>query len=481
MRALLASTMLLAALLASGRAAADAPDPTLPPKRVEYPRSSVQPHGDTFSKIIFLNRCVGGCTVTTSSTNNAQTNESFIPEGSPGTSHTISEFAHGDAVWDAVVECVREVYAPFDVEIVTEDPGMVPHHEVISAGLGVQIGRPDANGLGGSIGCEPSNNVISFAFLNAYPAEQVEMMCQVIAQESAHSFGLPDHLYDCTDPMTYLTISSPNGCPRRFFRNKLMPCGEFQNNDPQCRCGGNRVNSHAMLLTVFGPSPTPPTPPTAELTFPAPGATVSTLTVQIAAEHPRGIGKIELYVNGWLWATWEDEPSHLPTFDWPTTYAITAPDSLPDGVLDVEAIVYTDLGASTSVEVQVTKGAACTSADQCAEGQRCEEGKCFWDTPTGALGDTCEFDQQCAGTTGFDGVCVGTTDGDFCSQACYTGVNDTCPEGFVCQGAGEEGYCLAVVEDPGCCSVGGRGAAPVAPILLGGIVGGLLFARRRRR
>ena len=477
MRAFLASTVALAALLAPGRAAAEPPRRL---ERVEYPRSSVQAHGDEFSKIIYLNRCVGGCTVTTSNTNNAQTNESFIPEGSPGTSHTISEFAHGDEVWDQVVECVREVFAPFDVEVVTDDPGMVPHHEVIAAGLGVQIGRPQTAGVGGSVGCDPSNNVISFSFLNGYPAAYVDEMCGTIAQEAAHSFGLPDHLYDCTDPMTYLTINAPEACPRQFFRNKLMQCGEFEAGSPPCQCGGNRVNSHAMLLTVFGPSPNPPTPPTAELLAPADGATVTSLVTQVAAEHPRGVARLELFLNGWPWASWEDPEIHEPPFEWPTAFLLTPPDDLPDGVYDLEVRVYTDLGGMTSLTAQVTKGAPCTSADQCLDGQRCEAGKCFWDAPTGELGDPCGYDQECVGRTGFDGVCVGTTEGDVCSEACYTGVNDTCPEGFKCQGGGEEGYCLAVVEGGGCCSVGG-GAAPVAPILLGGIVGGLLARRPRRK
>ena len=39
-----------------------------------------------------------------------------------GTQFHISEFAFSQAVWDEVVQCVKDVYAPYNVQVVTEDP-----------------------------------------------------------------------------------------------------------------------------------------------------------------------------------------------------------------------------------------------------------------------------------------------------------------------------------------------------------------------
>src|SRR5690349_6694534 len=73
------------------------------------------------SKIIYLERCRGGCTVTKSNVNDARALASTIPV-TPG-GHTISEYRDGagdtgamaDAEWAALVQCMKEVYSPYDV------------------------------------------------------------------------------------------------------------------------------------------------------------------------------------------------------------------------------------------------------------------------------------------------------------------------------------------------------------------------------
>jgi hypothetical protein len=500
MRALVASSLALLALpLLAAPAAAEAPEP----RRLVY--VPLEPHqltgGDgVTSKIIFLNRCVGDCIVTKAGANNAFRNESTIPRGTIGEQFRITEFAHGDEVWEQVMECVRDVYAPFDVMVTDEDPGNVPHHEAISAGLGREIGWPEAGGVGGGgPRCMPANNVISFSFLNGYRASDIDQMCLTIAQESAHSFGLPDHIFDCTDPMTYLTISPSARCPRAYFRNKLMPCGEFEEGVPSCSCGGSLVNTHVRLTAVFGKGTQPP-PPTGSFLYPEPGATIGARPIlQIAADDPRGVFRIEIYVNGWRWRTWDQRTNITPNFSWPTSYPIDfnaepAVD-LPPGVADIEARVYNDLGlpgafdepAYASVTVQATIGAPCSSADQCFAGQKCEAGKCYWDPPSRAFGESCEFAQQCIGPDTFDGLCESDGSQQICTRSCFGGVNDNCPDGYYCleTNPGENsGVCWPGSPDDGggCCSAGdGRRGAPLAPLLLALAVGGVLVAGRRRR
>jgi hypothetical protein len=458
------------------------------PTYMQMPRGNVEAAapGD-ISNIIFVNKCVGGCTVTKSGVNNAITNESFIPDGNDGQSFQITQFAYTDDVWNAVIECVRDVYSPYNVEVVTEDPGEVAHHEVIAAGLGEEINRGDTLGVGGGGGgCgEPSNNGMSFAFLNEFPQTQVEMMCQVIAQESAHSFGLPDHLYDCTDPMTYLTLASPNGCPRRYFRNRPTPCGEFERGVPGCQCGGASVNSHVILLGVFGPGQTP-APPTVAITTPTEGGSLIDESIVIVdADSVRGIDHVELYLNGWLWATERVEGPFEPPFSYPTNFTLDPEGNFPDGVIDIEVRAYDDLGTMTSATVRATKGSPCTDASQCLAGQTCDgEGRCLWPQPVGELGDACENDEYCIGPAIYDGKCIGVNGEKVCVRDCYSGVNDDCPEGFYCEETNANlgtGVCIAGGgDDGGCCSTS-RGGSPVGVLLLGGVLGLYWVGARRRR
>lgn len=438
--------------------------------------------GEEVSKIIFVNRCTGGCVITKGS-NSSIDNTSGTPMGTAGEVFTLSEFSHSEATWQALMQCVRELYSPYDVVVTDVDPGNVPHHEAIAAGNDFEIGW-SAGGVSGVVSsCVPTDNVISFSFLNQFSPNNINSMCLVVGQESGHSFGMPDHLFDCTDPMTYL-----GSCGRAYFRNKSMPCGEFALGSPPCACGGVRVNSHVMLSEAFGPGTQPP-PPVTSITYPPPDAMIGETPIfQIGAVDPRGVVRIEILVNGWLWHTFNERDSITPPFSWPTSYNITFTEPIPPGIVDIEARAYNDLGlpgafaqvSYGSATVTATRGAPCESADECFDGQQCEDGRCFWDQPVGELGEPCEFDQYCIGPTTYDGRCAESGDGRICSYDCVAGVNDFCPEGYHCPGAeGDDGFCMpGDGEAPdGCCSTGGDSRASIVIVLL---VGFVLFRRRAR-
>src|SRR5690606_18180825 len=82
------------------------------------------PGGSLGSRLIYLNNCKGettstgapGCRITRG-TNNSRTNTSSIASGN------LSAYTGSDATWDAIVQCVRETYAPFNVTITDIDPG----------------------------------------------------------------------------------------------------------------------------------------------------------------------------------------------------------------------------------------------------------------------------------------------------------------------------------------------------------------------
>jgi hypothetical protein len=302
-------------------------------------------------------------------------------------------------------------------------------------------------------------------------------MCATVAQESAHSFGLADHLYDCTDPMTYLAFQGE--CGRKFFRNKLEPCGEFEE-FATCNCTGTRMNPHVTLLGTFGPGEDPP-PPEATLTFPMDGAAFTgSSQVHVTATDERGVYKVEAYLNGWLWGTFTLPDSITEPFTAPTDISVVLDAGYPDGNYEIHAIAYNDLGIATTTEsVNVTKGAACTSADSCLDGQTCEDGGCFWAAPTGAIGDDCTFDEACIGPNTYDGRCETVGGAQICTQTCFTGVNDNCPEGLACDPGSL--LCGPAADDTGCCSTGTDGRGEVAArLIMIGLVGGFLVRRRRR-
>src|SRR5262245_17702113 len=87
------------------------------------------------SNILFVHRCPGGCVITPGD-NDARLNTSSIPRET----RTLSEFNLGDEAFDQIIECVRDVYSPYDVQIVTEDPGEEFHHEAILAGTPQELG-----------------------------------------------------------------------------------------------------------------------------------------------------------------------------------------------------------------------------------------------------------------------------------------------------------------------------------------------------
>jgi hypothetical protein len=438
---------------------------------------------------LYLERCKGGCVVSTGA-NDARAMSSSIPQ-SPGT-HTIVEYRNGagqtgaqaDPEWNALVKCMQEVYSPFNVTVTDVKPATASYHMAIVAGVPENIGYgSDILGVAPlASDCSPQDNVISFSFANAHPQSEttarVNNLCWTAAQESAHAFGL-DHQYEfiadkrssCSDPMTYRVDCGG----QKYFRNASASCGEFQTR--QCRCGGNQ-NSHLKLLSVFDASTREPLiqRPTAALTLPK--ATDTTLGSTVAAEagSRRGVAKVELFINGFKWAEARGAPFGQNGQANPSTYAISVPPGLPNSIVDVMVRACDDIGGCTeSATVTVTRGAACTSAATCAKGQKCEEGRCFWDPPKGELGDSCEYPQFCT-----SGICRGTADRQICTQDCIPNVADSCPSDFACIPTDPNSGICFFGDDGGCCSTS-RGGVPWAPAAFAALTLALLVRPRRRR
>src|SRR5262245_7481822 len=111
---------------------------------VEMPPSAFATPHATVSRVLFLNRCAGGCVIH-SGGNDARTQTSAIPVGAGP--FNVSAYAWGDAEWAQVVQCMKEVYSPFNVMVTDVQPTSGSWHEALIAGDPSEVGL-DAGILG---------------------------------------------------------------------------------------------------------------------------------------------------------------------------------------------------------------------------------------------------------------------------------------------------------------------------------------------
>jgi hypothetical protein len=424
---------------------------------VDTPPQSLTDAAATPPTVLYLNRCTGGCMVTADGTNDAvHQHTSIVPNGV----YLVTEFqntagltgAAADDEWNQVVACIKEVYSPYAITITDQQPAAgVVYNEAIVAGHPSDVQEAqDILGIAPlANNCSAEQNVISFSFANQHPADgRVFNICWTAAQESAHAYGL-DHEYEftdgssaCNDPMTYRTDCGGE----KFFRNKRAQCGESKVRP--CKCSATQ-NSHTMLLGLFGPGTVTTAPPMISMTYPPVGSTTISngIAIHALASSQRGVSHVELYFNGSRWA---DDPGvpfaakGQPASDYP----FPLPANLPDGVIDIQAKAYDDLGAmGVTPVITVTKGAPCTADSQCLAEQSCDStGRCVFPPPTGKLGAECSFDQFCETSQ-----CTSTTSGQRCSQPCAIDEPETCGGGFDCLGTEQAGFCWPK-DSGGCCS-----------------------------
>lgn len=405
-----------------------------------------------FSNVIYLNNCKpGGCSIK-AGFDNSLTNTSQIPQQTSN----VSAFNGSDATWQAVVNCVRETYAPFGVSIVDQRPASGNYHMAIVAGSPGNIGEP--NGVGGvsPFGCGYLPNAISFSFANIYGGD-VDQICWTVAQETAHSWGL-DHKFDNRDPMTYLQ----SGPSRKSFQNQAGPCGTFS--AASCQCGGSSMNSFAEIMDTFGGST--PTPPTVHITAPTNNATGLDKGFQIKSDctDDVAISKAELRIDNNLIATLTQGP-----------YIWTAPAALAQGMHTLEVTCY-DIGNTPSKDtIKASLGNPCSQSSDCATGTDvCVDGRCVRGSgAAGGLGTTCGTNTECA-----SGSCTSDAGGNhYCVESCDPAA-DGCPSNFTCIPSGASGVCWPGGDGGGgVCSSGGNSGP--AFLLMG--IAAILVIRRRRR
>lgn len=399
------------------------------------------------SNVLYLNDCKNGSCTVSPGGESSRTNRSSIPFQTV----TLNPYGHGDQHWNSLVSCVRETFLPFDVEIVTEDPGNVPHFEVMIGGNSRQL-HPEleAGGVAPFLGCGATEpDVISFVFPET--TSDLEFLCGAVAQEACHVWGL-DHEMNADDPMTYLDL----GTLKRFQDDDAV-CGEF---DPRaCDCGGQTQNSYQYMMDTFGPRVLEPA--SLAITAPVEGAYVkgafpirAVLDSQVSGESAF------VSIDGTQTSSTDREP-----------FVFNAPTTLAAGPHTITVSATDKVERTVTASVNVNVLAACTpGATSCPEGTHCLTGYCLPGADVaGGLGATCATNEEC-----ISGTCASDGTNSLCTGACDAG---TCPSGYDCLDDGGAGVCWPSAESGGCSSTSGGSPLPFA---LAGLGLALVLARRRR-
>jgi hypothetical protein len=342
--------LLLAAALCLAGASVAGAETKLRGTYIKIDDANVDPiPGGQNGSILYLNRCAGGCTVTSGSDSSITDRSSIV-----GGTVFLSAWVHGDEAWDQLVRCVQGVFEPFNVQVTDQDPGVSGHHEVMVAGTDTEFGFDGALGVS-PFTCTPINNSLTFVFANL--TSSVPDLCWAAAQEPGHSWGI-DHLYLCEDPMTYLT--APCGNNKYAFQNTQAQCHDQDSNPvPSCSCGQATQNSFQTITSLFGPGPGEG--PAIDIVRPSDGATVGPgFPVEANVTDTSKIQSVDLYVNGNLIFSATNAP-----------YVFNAPIDLTSGNADVEIRSVDVHGFSSTESIAVT-----VDPDANPDGEPGESGGC---------------------------------------------------------------------------------------------------------
>jgi len=400
------------------------------------------------SHVLYLNDCApSGCTV------NPGADDSRLDRSSIATAQRhLDAWPYGQAQWDALMQCVRETYAPFQIEITDVDPGNTPHFEVMVGGRATQLDSSlsGAGGVAPFIDCSTTaDSIISFVF--AAEVNNLNFLCGAVAQESAHVWGL-DHSMDSRDPMTYMDLGT-----RKIFQDSASSCGEFQNRS--CFCGQPTQNSVTFLNNRFGPKVL--NPAALAITSPKDGAFVKPgFIIRAELDSQLGLQNASLGIDGTEASTTASDP-----------LVFNAPTDLTAGPHQITITAVDGGNRMVTASVNVTVVATCTAGSSCADDFKCLGGFCLPPSDvSGGLGADCTTNEDCiTGSCGFDG-----TD-HYCTGACDSG--DVCPSGFDCIPAGASSVCWPN-DGGGCCS-SNNSSSGAGFMLLG--LGVLVIVVRRRR
>jgi hypothetical protein len=288
------------------------------------------------STILYMNRAGG--VFTPGAEDSRKDRSSIIPQ-----TGAIEAWDVSQQDWSELMICARAQFAPFAIDVTDVDPGDVPHIESVIGGQASDLGFPGSYGGVSPFtrDCRVIASPIVFTFAAVLP-DQPQIVCEVMAQEVAHSLGL-DHEFLCEDPMSYL-----GGCGAKTFQDVDAACGESEARP--CRidglydCGRETQNSYQLLASRLGLRGEQPVAPQLSIVAPADGARLAPgFLVTAEASSPRGAVEVELRIDGVTAAVGHAAP-----------YELAAPAAIEAGQHIVELVARDGLAeTSESIAVQI--------------------------------------------------------------------------------------------------------------------------------
>jgi len=149
--------------------------------------------------------------------------------------------------WDATMECLRTVWAPYNVLVTDQDPGASPHMEiVVTTTSSMDLIGSNAGTSISPFSCDVVEGGISFVFAKAAGETDPIAVCEAASFSSSKMMGL-DNVLGCPDVNTWMSCAGQT----RVFTDMDLPCGEFEARDCNCSSGTTQ-NSHQVLLDTAG-------------------------------------------------------------------------------------------------------------------------------------------------------------------------------------------------------------------------------------
>lgn len=252
----------------------------------------------TTTTVLYVN--FDGAQITKSNTSDATTNSSFIGGGA------VPPFDGDQATRDQVVALVTQLYAAYDIQVVTSRPASGDYDMALVGGTPADLGLAYSSNVTGVAPMDCDDKLprdIAFVFSDSIKALTSASMyarrvAETAAHESGHTYGLPHSDVGC-DLMSYSSCAE-----LKTFLDQTMP----MQSDSYGKCGLTSMNSHQLLLGTLGPAPTQPQPPAppadteapkVAITSPAAGAKVGTsVTVKASITDDTGVTKATLLADG---------------------------------------------------------------------------------------------------------------------------------------------------------------------------------------
>jgi len=397
-------------------------------------------HADGDQRVIYLNKDGGTFTIG-GGTNSATNTVSSQIANRSGTA--IIPPLEAGFNWNVVRQCVIDHYKRFNIRIVESEPTSGNYVEAIVGGSGQELGfgGGDLFGIAGADNfCNVTERGIAFTFSATHQGvpQSDKELCATIAHEVGHLIAL-EHETLATDLMSYVLVSESG---TKAFVDQNSQCGVAPGQTNGCSCNntGGVPNSGKRLAEFLDLRPTETNPPVLTVTSPGSNRVIApSFEVIATATDAEGMADVRVFIG-------DKEVGNSSTAE-ADGYHITG--TVAEGTYTMRVIAR-DLAGNEDTETLEVTARKLGIGEDCVANGACSSNICAIDPETGG----------------------------FCTQACDAS-NDTCPDGFACDGASS--VCAPDGGDGGgCCSVGNDRDGAIAMLFALG-VGGVILRRRRQR